>query len=155
MPTGSPSWVAPPPNYLESRSSPKKCRFRAIFSPRPLFADVADRPVAVREPWQHLAGKHLGALDCLPMGEKTGAAYDVEIPEGARLALELHDLTVDGVGIPGEENALRDSLLRCDRDECRRVLRGGFCRPLFCPRRGWPVARVTDCWPWFAAIDLG
>src|SRR5262245_15749857 len=76
--------------------------------------------------------------------------------EGACLALEFHDLVVDGVGITGEENSLLYSLLSGDLDERRRVLGGGLDHRLF-----WlPQARHFFCITGlgdlgFAAIDLG
>ena len=76
-----------------------------------LFGDVVDLNLALREARQHIPREHFDTLDRLFMGEEARAANDVEMAEGASLALEFHDLAVDGVGVASEKDALRYSLL--------------------------------------------
>src|SRR5262245_434280 len=132
-------------------------RLAANSSTVSLLEDVVDCYRSFLETRQNLPGEHLDAPDRLLMGEETRAANDVEMAEGASLALELHDLAVDGVGVAGEEDALGHGLLRGHLDERGGILGGGLGHLLLWLVQGRQqflgIARLSDLR--FAAVDLG
>src|SRR5215470_7798050 len=137
-----------PRRFVPSTPVRTRPRLAATFLPCRLLGDVVDCFRSFLKARQNLPGEHLDAPDRLLMGEEARAANDVEMAEGAGLALELHDLAVDGVGVAGEEDALGYGLLRGHLDERGGILGGGLGRPLLWLVQGRQhclgVARLRD-----------